>query len=346
MKEVDYLVIGLGVAGISYCEQLRAHEKRFLAFDTGEKCATAVSGGTVNPVVLKRFTPVWNVEQFLPEAASFYQQLANRLQSSFMQETEIHRILNSVAEQQDWLVASDKKALSSYLSSEIIKNKNTRVKAPFDMGGVWHAFKLNTGKLLKEYRKSLSEADELLSEAFDHSALVSEETGFQYKNIRAQKIIFAEGSAVVGNPYFTIDGFIPKKGEYLIIKAPELKLTSVLKGAIFVIPLGDDLYKIGATFDHSARHYEITDEGRSKLVHSVEKIIDGPFEVVDQIAGMRPTVKDRRPLLGSLSHENILFFNGLGTRGLLSAPLLSKWLYDFAENNRPLPSEVDIKRFH
>jgi len=49
--------------------------------------------------------------------------------------------------------------------------------------------------------------------------------------------------------------------------------------------------------------------------------------------------------LGSISSREILFFNGLGTRGLGMAPLLSKQLFDYAENNTPLPDEVNIQRF-
>jgi glycine/D-amino acid oxidase-like deaminating enzyme len=80
-------------------------------------------------------------------------------------------------------------------------------------------------------------------------------------------------------------------------------------------------------------------------VASLSKLIKCPFEVVDQMAGMRPTVKDRRPLLGILSSEHILFFNGLGTRGLGMAPLLSQQLYNFTEQNIPLPEEINIQRF-
>ena len=70
------------------------------------------------------------------------------------------------------------------------------------------------------------------------------------------------------------------------------------------------------------------------------------FELVHQGAGIRPTVIDRRPLLGSHPVEKRLFvFNGLGTRGLLMGPLLAEWLYQFIEENKELPTSVAIDRF-
>jgi len=342
---VDYIVVGLGIAGICFCEQLREHGKSFVVFDATEQTATAIAGGVVNPVVLKRFTPVWNVAQFLPLALPFYQRISERLETPFLQMMGIDRILHSVQEQNDWLVAGDSRRLSSFLSAEVVKNTNTSVEAPFGFGSVAEVFKIDTPVLIRAYREDLLMSGNLISENFDYDAVDSVAQNIQYKKHSARKIIFAEGAAAVNNPYFNVDCLIPKKGEYIVVKTSHLGLKSVLKGPIFVIPLGDDLYKVGATFDHHATTCEITEAGKAQLIESLKKIINCPFEVVDQMAGMRPTVKDRRPLLGTISQENIIFFNGLGTRGLGMAPLLSSQLYDFAEHQTTLPEEINIQRF-
>ena len=57
-------------------------------------------------------------------------------------------------------------------------------------------------------------------------------------------------------------------------------------------------------------------------------------------------VKDRRALLGAHpNHENLVLFNGLGTRGLLMGPYLAIQLIEFMEKGVPLDPEVDIKRY-
>jgi len=47
----------------------------------------------------------------------------------------------------------------------------------------------------------------------------------------------------------------------------------------------------------------------------VRKMLSIPMEVTSHIAGQRPTVRDRRPLLGKLDDHELYAFNGLGTRG-------------------------------
>ena len=65
----------------------------------------------------------------------------------------------------------------------------------------------------------------------------------------------------------------------------------------------------------------------------LKELISCEFEVVEHLAGIRPTVKDRRPLLGRhYSEKNIYILNGFGTRGVLFAPYVSDKLYDFIEN--------------
>ena len=65
MKEIDYIVVGLGIAGITFCEELEKNNKTFIVYDTGDVASTKVSAGVINPVVLKRFTPVWNAKEHI-----------------------------------------------------------------------------------------------------------------------------------------------------------------------------------------------------------------------------------------------------------------------------------------
>lgn len=356
MKEVDYIIVGLGIAGITFCERLRKEGKRFVVFEPSLPSATKIAGGVVNPVVLKRFTPIWNLPQFHAEAYPFYTELSKHLQVDFLQKMPLQRVFNNVQEQNDWLIASDKANLSFFLSSELIRNGNPLIEAPFGFGSVNEVFKIDTTLLMESFGENLEQNEQLVREKFDYDLLQVEEVKehtshsdmaptIQYKNYKTKRIVFSEGVAALHNPYFSVDCLIPKKGEYIIFKAPQLRLKSILKGPIFIIPLGNERYKAGATFDHTGREPDITQEGKAKLVASLRKLIHCPFEIVDQMAGMRPTVKDRRPLLGSISNREILFFNGLGTRGLGMAPLLSKQLFDYAENDTPLPDEVNIQRF-
>ena len=75
---------------------------------------------------------------------------------------------------------------------------------------------------------------------------------------------------------------------------------------------------------------------------------DADVEVLEHEVGIRPTVIDRRPLLGKHPEfDNILIFNGLGTKGVMLAPYFAQHLVDFIEGNiLELEGEVNINRFN
>lgn len=345
MKQVDYIIVGSGIAGISFCEKLEVGSRSFVMFDSGKQSATCVAGGVVNPIVLKRLNPVWKALEFIKKARPFYEVLQEKLGAKFLYDQPLQRIFASAEEQNDWMVASDSPAMEPFLEPDIIRNTNTYIKAPFGFGAVRDTFRIDTLVLVRAYREHLQSKGQLVAEEFIYEDLERSEELYRYQNYSAKYVIFTEGSAVVKNPYFTLDCLIPKKGEYLLMRSPELQCHVTLKGSYFIIPTQNDIYQVGATFAHGDFSYEKTREGRTTLEDAFKRNLSSPYEIVDQIGGMRPTVKDRRPLLGSIDDSGIYFLNGFGTRGLLMAPLLSDWLYEHIANGIELPSEVNVRRF-
>lgn len=345
MKKVDYIVVGLGIAGISLCEQLQKHGKSFVVIDNGVEGSTAMSGGVFNPTVLKRFTAAWNASKFYPVAVNFYTELSEKLQKKVFYETPILRIFKSFEEQNNWSVASDKIELQQFLSSEFLKNTNVSIDAPFGFGKVLGTAQIQINTLLTTYRNFLIRENILLSEGFQYEAIQQKENSVTYKNISAKKIIFAEGAKVVDNPFFPKQAVIGNKGEYVIIKAPNLKFDALLKGPMYIIPIGNQQYKVGATYSRDDYSTNPTETAKEEILTKLKTFINCPFEVIGQTAGVRPTTKDHRPLLGSLEkNPNLIFFNGLGSRGFLMAPLLSEILLKYLQNDVSLPQEMDIQR--
>jgi glycine/D-amino acid oxidase-like deaminating enzyme len=345
MRKVDYIIVGLGIAGISLCEQLHKQGKTFVVVDNGAEGSTAMSGGVFNPTVLKRFTAAWNASIFFPIAVEFYTQLSKRLQQEIFTDTPILRIFKSIEEQNNWSVASDKRELQQFLSSEFLKNTNTSVNAPFGFGKVLGTAQIHTYNLLSGYRNYLKDKDALLAEDFQYEAIQQYENSAVYKNIAAKKIIFAEGAKVIENPFFPKQAIVANKGEYIIVKAPDLNLEKLLKGPMYVVPMGNHLYKVGATYNRDDYSTVPTETAKAEILSKFKTFINCPFELIGQTAGVRPTTKDRRPLLGNLEkNPNLVFYNGLGSRGFLMAPLLSEVLFEYLENNVPLPQEMHIQR--
>jgi flavin-dependent dehydrogenase len=295
MKQVDYFIVGCGLAGIAFCEQLRIAQKSFVVFDDQSQQSSVVAAGLYNPVILKRFTEVWKAKEQLALALPFYKKLEQEFNIKLDYQLPVYRRFASVEEQNEWFTASDKPRLQAFLSTQLIKNTNPSISAPFGFGEVKHTGRVDTASLLIHYKIYLKEQHQYFNETFDYDELIVRDSEICYKNSTANHIIFAEGFGMIHNPYFKELPLNVAKGEVLTIKAPDLNIDFVLKSSIFVIPLGDDLYSIGATYNWKDKTNAISEEAKDELVNKLKQVIQCDFEVVNQVAGIRPTVKDRRP---------------------------------------------------
>jgi glycine/D-amino acid oxidase-like deaminating enzyme len=346
MKHVDYIVVGCGLAGIAFCEQLRVNNKSFVVFDNSSQTSSGVAGGLYNPVILKRFTPVWKSRAQLDIAIPNYQNIEKLLDIKLDYQVPVYRLFNSIEEQNNWFTASDKVGLSEFLFTGIIKNDNNHIKAPFGFGKVLQTGRIDTLKLIQTYRTYLETQGHFFKDAFEYESVKFQENNVEYINYQAAHIIFAEGFGVKKNPFFKELPLNGTKGELLTIHAPELKMEYVLKSSVFIIPLGEDLYRIGATYHRDDKTNTITEDAREELLKKLKTFLHCEFTVVNQVAGIRPTVAGRRPLVGShASYKNVHILNGLGSRGVMIAPYVAKQLYDFIEHQIPLEEEIDVSRF-
>jgi len=344
--KVDYIIVGCGLAGIAFCEILKANNKTFMVFDNASQHSSVVAAGLYNPVVLKRFTEVWKSDEQLQLALPKYKLLEALLDVKLDYKLPVYRKFYSIEEQNEWFTAADKPSLEPYLSTQLIKNDNLSVEAPFGFGKVLQTGRIDTSTLVPAYKNYLKSKDCLQEIGFDYKALIQNENSVSYKTIEANQIVFAEGFGVVKNPFFDHLPLNVAKGEILTIKAPNLKIDYILKSSVFVVPLENDLYAVGATYNWKDTTNEITESGKDELVRKLKTFINCDFEVVNQVAGVRPTVKDRRPLIGQHHiYKNYFVLNGLGTRGVMIAPYVAEQLYKFIEDKEPLDAEINIDRF-
>ncbi|WP_343487951.1 FAD-dependent oxidoreductase [Allomuricauda sp. d1] len=343
---LDYLIVGLGLAGTCFSETLRKNSKSFKVISDTSQQASLVAGGLYNPVILKRFTLAWKADEQLDVALPFYTELERQFNVKLDFKVRILRRFASIEEQNGWFEAADKQGLRRFLSTKIHPNKNSSLDAPFGFGEVLETGRIDTQRLLTVYRKLLLQEEKLVEERFDHQTLKINEDGVDYKAIKAKRVVFAEGFGLKHNPFFDYLPLNGTKGELLTIKAPKLKEMSVIKSSVFIIPLGDDQYRIGATHKWKDKTNKPTEEAKEELLKKLRTFLKCDFEVIDHVAGVRPTVTDRRPLVGRHpEHKNLFVLNGFGSRGVLIAPYASHQLYEAVENNGTVHQEMNSNRF-
>ena len=345
--EIDYLIIGCGLAGISFAETCSQNNKSVMVFDNNSQTSSTIAAGLYNPVILKRFSALENAQDQILLLDKFYSKIENRLNLKFDYKIPILRKFFSVEEQNNWFAASDKPNLTPFLSLELIKNKFQGIDSPFDFGEVLQTGYIDTKLLLNSYQDYLISTNCFKNKSFDYEKLVIHQESVEYENIKAKHIVFAEGFGIHSNPFFCnlpLDG---TKGELFVIKALNLKLDVIVNTSVFILPLGNNLFKVGATYNWFDKTNIPTHEGKLELIDRIKEILNCDFEILDHFAGVRPTTKDRKALIGThYLHKNIHILNGLGTRGVMLAPTLSKILFENIEFNCPIEQSINIERFY
>ncbi len=343
---IDFLIVGSGLAGICFADIALKNNKSIRVIENYSQNSSIIAGGLYNPVILKRFSEVWQAQEQLTLADDVYQSFEQQLNIKLDFKLPIYRKLFSVEEQNNWFVAADKPLLAPFLSTDLHYRNYLGVHSPYGFGEVLQSGYVDTGLLVKSFQTFLKSKDIFISSTFDYQQLKIDENYLEYDNLQYKNIIFAEGFGLLANPFFNqlpLDG---TKGELLIIKCPNLNLDVIIKSSVFILPLGNDLYKVGATYNWEDKSATPTEEGKQELLTNLETILELDFEIVEHLAGVRPTVKDRRPMVGTHpKFKNLHVLNGLGTRGVMLAPAMAKALFEHIEYQTPLPKEIDIKRF-
>jgi glycine oxidase len=324
MKKVDFIVVGQGLAGSLLAHDLLELGKSVLIIDQHlPASASKVAAGLFNPVGMKRCIPSNNASVYLPHCIQRFQQLEKKLSLSFLNITPIFRLFSNPDVRSMWQVKYSNEGMDEFISDFSPSNLYPSLQDGFGGANISPAGFLEVNKFLESSREYFSTRELLIEEVFDFEALDPEQA--TYKDIQAEAVVFCEGYRAIHNPYFDWLPLTPTKGEVMTIKIPsEKKLDKIVSKGIYLLPLGDYRYLVGATYNHTDFDDLITDEGQSFLLDKLNDVLEVDFEVIYSRAGVRPTVKDRKTLVGLHPMlPKLAVFNGLGTRGVLQGPYLS-----------------------
>lgn len=340
MKNVDYIIVGDGYAALFFAHQLIKNNKSFYLFSEGKKSASMVSAGIINPAVLKRFTTFWLAQEQIDSLKKTLSEIEDYTHKNYLIEKPILRVFHDEKEKELWLKKSNE---ISFLSNDFIKINS--IKNPFGCGKVNHSARLNVRDFFTDLMNYLEQNSHLIKEKFDYNLVKTENS--TYKDIQFKNIIFAEGMAVKENPYFSEIPVEANKGHHLEVKISEkIEDDFTIKKKHFIFPLNENTYYYGGTYDREQTHHKIDDSAVEKLTNALAEFYPNDFEVTQVKFGFRPTVKDRRPIVGNHPEfKNLYVFNGLGARGILNGNYFAINLYNHLDNGEEIHPEVNVKRF-
>lgn len=344
----DFLIVGQGVAGSLLAWHLLEAGKNVLVIDKGNPYSTShIASGIINPITGKRFVKSWLMDGLQSYSLQCYRQIEQALNVSFLKELSIYHILNSVEEINDWSLKAATFHYEKYLTTSQIYHLNKlKVNNPHGCFEINGALKISAGIFLNAIKKYLQSKASYAEEYFEEEALKISAEIIEYKNIKAQHIIFATGYEVCLAKQFAPLKFLPVKGEGLLIELHDFFPKNIIQGDVMISPTTQaDIYYVGSTYQWDFKNDLPTEEKKAELLTRLQKTIRCNFKLIEHIAGIRPASADRRPIIGFLPNSRVGIFNGLGTKGFSLSPYFAKHFCDNILNKKTLLPEVDVARF-
>lgn len=338
-----FLVVGAGLAGCTVSVQLLRKGAAVCMLDSGVNHSSSIAAGLINPLVFRRMTKSWRLDEFTPYLEAFYAQLEQESGQKFFHPVRIRRIFAHAQERDFWIKRQHSPDFEGYMEPMNEADNDFPAKHNlFGTGRVKHSAYVDVDVFLEACKSFVATQGQVISGSLHYPDL----SGTTYRGVEYDGIVFCEGFQVKDNPWF---GYLPlgqTKGETLTIQSAHIPEDESLNLKCFVLPRGSSIFKVGATYVWHDPSTHCTEEGRAELIEKISWLTEQPYDILEQKAGVRPTSIDRRPFLGAHPTEKAYYiFNGLGTKGYMIAPLLSQEFCDFLLDNKALDREVSIERF-
>lgn len=344
---IKYIIVGQGLAGTLLAYQMHKRNIPFkVIVDPTQKSASEVAAGLINPLVFKRLTKSWMADSLIPKMYETYSNIEKLLSIKFIEQK---KMIKPLAEQDIpiWQKRIDQGKMNHYID-RIDKDLELKgFKEIEHYGALIQTGSCNLSRLIQAMRHFLKKHNYLIEDHLKVDDLTFTNKYVYWKNYSAEKIIFCRGYLDAKNALFPADSFYLTKGELIEIEAQALCEEYILNKNLFVLPTGNHHFKVGATYQWDTINEDASEEGKSELLTKLDKLINTDYTILNHWAGVRPTVKDRRPILGiHPQNDRLAIFNGLGTKGVMLAPYFSEQMLELLENPQAeIDEEVKLDRF-
>lgn len=347
-KEVDFIIVGQGLAGSSLALELLERGRTVQVFDTPDKNhSSVVAAGLFNPITGRVMTKTWKADLLFPFLMDFYSKAEKSLAACFFFPMPLYRPFISVQEQNEWMGKSTTPGMQTYLK-EVLTQSRFGNHVHDDFGGLLlsQCGYVDTNAFISSVRENLVRHNSFAQEHFIETELTLDENTVVYKNLKAKKIIFCNGGEASQSRFFGWLPFRLLKGETIHVQVDQ-EFDCIYNRGVYVVPTDrPGRYKVGATYNTKDLSPSVSSEGKEELVSKLNELLKLPYEITTQNWGIRPSTADRKPFLGSHPDEkNIVIFNGLGTKGVSLAPYFANQLAVWLTDGGVIDQEVDIKRF-
>ena len=350
------LIVGGGLAGA--CAALWLSARGPVTVLEAERPAAGASGaaaGLVNPFMAHRANPAWRFEEAL---AALHATLDRAGAADLFRATGLLRPARDAKQAQAFRDRAD--AVPDHVawqSADALTAQYPDLAAPH--GGLWipAGGAVDLAALVEallhaaEARGAVVRSGVRVIAWGEEEAQAWVETA-EGERIAARYVVLALGDGFRHHPELAALPLHRIKGQTIRIARPDgLGPLPSLSGFGYVAPDGDALV-VGSSYEHDFADVEPSAAESERLVAKAARMVPAlaGARVLEARAGVRVTVPRthsplRLPLVGPLpGRQRVWAFTGLGSKGLLTAPLLARGLAAWLDDPATIPAEVRTPR--
>ena len=345
---VDFLIVGQGVAGSVLAWTLDQRGCTVLLVDDPAlPSASSVAAGIVNPLTGRKLVRTWKADELFPFLHTFYTGIEEKLNVQFFHPKNIYRPFRSIAEKTTYLALTDDPATQPYVSNLVDNQSYSQfINNPFGGVEVTQAGWLDLTEFIRIVKGYFIKKNQYFEGRVDVNDLKISDDKVEWKEVEIRKVIFCDGSQARENSLFDGLPYNPVKGQILTALVEKYSISTIVNQGLFILPVREGLIKIGATYSWHDLDWQTTEDGRAFLESKVREILNVPYQVVAQQAGIRPSTKDRRPFVGlHPTQPAVGIFGGMGTKGVSLAPYLAEQFTRHLLDGEDLEPEANISRY-
>jgi len=347
--EIDYLIVGQGLAGSILAWELIRHEQRVLVLDNGrENSASRVAAGLINPVTGQRLVKSADVDSCLPVALDYYRKLEQHFVQQFYYPMPMLRLFQSAADRDRFRQRTNDTTYKKYLGNSFLPGESGEPIAD-QLGGFEQRQTgyLDITSLMKAIRQWLEQLQSYLPTNFDYQELQLRDDNVRWRELMVKKVVFCEGVAALDNPWFRWLPFQLSKGDVISLHSESALPKKIVNDGYWLLPVDGYTAKVGATYEWQWQTERPSELSRQELWEAFQRITGGlKATIFKHQSGIRPTTRDKHPIIGDHpSYEQLAIFNGFGSKGALTIPQYAMQFVNTLLYDRPLPSDVAIDRF-
>ena len=318
-------VVGQGLAGSWLAWYLEQAGRDFVIYDPGRgEAAALVGAGLVNPLTGRRWVPTWRFAEDAAGAAADYDAVGTVLGQTVRRDLSLWRRWRDASERSWVLARRDQPQRAQWLGRD-------------EAAGIWinGAWQVDLPAWLAGLRARWRQQGRLREAAFTPAEAAA----------TPGPVIWTVGAGVA-----ELCPGVPWRGAAGEVLTGTLPAGAPDEGRLdgeWVLPMPGGGVRVGATYRPDDWNRETTSAGRERLQAAARRLTGQELRIEAQLAGVRVTTPDKRPVAGWLpgreGREGVL--GGLGSKGVLWAPRLARRWVEHWRDGRPLVAATDPARF-